>query len=30
MTKVTGMGCCLSAVIAGFAAVSKDYALPAI
>lgn len=27
MTKVTGMGCCLSAVIAGFAAVSKDYAL---
>ena len=27
MTKVTGMGCCLSAVIAGFAAVCKDYAL---
>lgn len=27
MTKVTGMGCCLSAVIAGFAAVCQDYAL---
>lgn len=27
MTKVTGMGCCLSAVIAGFAAVCKDYSL---
>lgn len=27
MTKVTGMGCCLSAVIAGFATVCKNYAL---
>jgi len=29
MTKVTGMGCCLSAVVAAFAAVESDHALAA-